>query len=71
VSKWIKRHWESIPERNCTAHRDRPAMAALQSQAKGDGPIKTLRRYCLECLNRKIARDPEIPVKRPAQPTQE
>lgn len=64
MKAWIEYFFEEPLGDKCTAHKDRPAVALLKKQAKDNAPITITRRYCHECLQKKLARDPKIPVHR-------
>jgi hypothetical protein len=62
MRRWIITKKDAFDYAQCSTHRDRPAVAILQRpQKRGYGNVN-LRFYCQECLDRKIARDPQIPI---------
>lgn len=52
MEKRIETFPEPSDEKNCSVHKDRPAVAALMREGKGGRPPTPRRYYCQECLAR-------------------
>lgn len=62
MRRWIAKLPPGVNWATCSQHRDRVPVAALVRRSKV-GPFNVnMRYYCQECLDRKIAKDPKIPV---------
>jgi hypothetical protein len=62
MRRWISTTFYPFPNFRCSRHRDRPVVAILRRHRSDGLRAVNMRFYCQECLDRKIARDPEIPV---------
>uniref|UniRef100_A0A6M3XTC0 Uncharacterized protein n=1 Tax=viral metagenome TaxID=1070528 RepID=A0A6M3XTC0_9ZZZZ len=62
MRRWISKSFYPFPGFCCSTHRDRPVVAILRRWSKNGRYAVNMRYYCQECLDRKVARDPEIPI---------
>lgn len=63
MRRWVCKSFDRLPNMRCSTHRDRPVVGILRRWSKDGRYAVNMRFYCQECLDRKVAKEPNIPIR--------